>query len=375
MLKLLSHVASPTKIARVPVYLIHYVTSKCNARCPHCFIFNEGDTRFAGKALSADEIDKMTRSMGQDAYNVMLTGGETFLRKDIDDITNSYLENTGTQIIQFFTNGWFEDRAYNCLEYFSRTFPKRNFVMVVSIDDLHEAHNDYRRLKDGFERAMGTYNRVKALNRPNIDLDIGLTVNTANEDRLDEIYDYLVKERGVRTLSCTLVRGDPLDPASKDVTLENYERFSSRLNEGLSNGELDCFKGFPGSDLLNAKSSVMRTMIPKTIAEGFQSNCYAGRLNGVIYANGDVYPCELLEDKFLGNLREFDYSLPELWNSPKAKEVRDWIWESRCHCTHECFMTTNILFNPRHYPKLLWEYAKIKLSVASTREGSDGSIP
>ena len=74
MLKLLPHVASPTKIARVPVYLIHYLTSKCNARCPHCFIFNEGDTRFAGKALSADEIDKMTRSMGQDAYNVMLTG-------------------------------------------------------------------------------------------------------------------------------------------------------------------------------------------------------------------------------------------------------------------------------------------------------------
>jgi hypothetical protein len=38
-------------------------------------------------------------------------------------------------------------------------------------------------------------------------------------------------------------------------------------------------------------------------------------------------------------------------------------------------MTTNILFNPRHYPKLLREYAKIKLGVTPTRKGSDDGSP
>jgi len=189
-------------------------------------------------------------------------------------------------------------------------------------------------------------------------------VSHANEDRLDAIYDYLILERGYRTLSCTLVRGDPLDPSTKNVDLANYERFSDRIANGIRTGELDCFQGFAGAGLLNAKSVVMRDLIPKIATEGFQSNCYAGRLMGVVYANGDVYPCEILE-KPIGNLRDFDYSLPELWSSPKAAELRDWIWKTRCHCTHECFLTSNVLFNPRYYPKLLFEYSKIKLRVGA----------
>ena len=103
-----------------------------------------------------------------------------------------------------------------------------------------------------------------------------------------------------------------------------------------------------------------RDLIPKTIASGFQSNCYAGRLIGVIYSNGVVYPCELLE-KPLGNLRDFEMNLPALWASSRTREVTDWIWSSKCHCTHECFMAVNLLFNPKYYPRLLWEYSKIKI--------------
>src|SRR6476659_10900363 len=76
MLKLLPHIA--TKQADVPVYLIHFVTSQCNARCPHCFIFAPNDPRFAGEALTLEQIERMTRSIGRPIYNVCLTGGETF---------------------------------------------------------------------------------------------------------------------------------------------------------------------------------------------------------------------------------------------------------------------------------------------------------
>lgn len=361
MLKLLPRVVS--KRTDTPLYLIHFVTSKCNARCPHCFIFTENDPRFAGAALSLEEIRELTRDLGPQIYNVCLTGGETFLRKDIVEISRAYLDHSRTQVLQLLSNGWFGDRTVDCLDTLSRDYPDRNFVLVISIDDLHEAHDDYRRLKDGFDRALTTYERVRALGRPNIDLDIGLTVNHSNQERLEEIYDFLVHERGYRTLSCTLVRGNPLDPASKEVDLDNYNRFCRRIAEGVRGGELDCFRGFPGADLVNAKSVIMRELIPRTIEEGYQSPCYAGRLSGVVYANGDVYPCELL-DKPLGNLREHGMSLRRVWASARTREVRDWIWDTHCHCTHECFMTPNILFNPRYYPRLLWEYTKIKLNVA-----------
>jgi len=364
MLKLLPNIVD--KNADVPVYLIHFVTSQCNAKCPHCFIWGEGDPRFSGDALTLEQIQAMTKSMGRRLYNVCLTGGETFLRHDIEQICEAYLDNTGAQMIQLFTSGWFEDRAFKTIESLSRRYPSRNFAMVISIDDLHEGHNEYRRLKNGFEKALRTYERVRDLRRPNVNLDIGLTVSHANQERLDQIYDYLVKERGYRTLSCTLVRGVPLDPEQKNVDLENYKRFAERIDNGVKNGELDCFKGFAGADLLNAKSILMRELIPKTVTEGYQSPCYAGRLIGVVYANGDVYPCEILE-KPIGNLKDHGMSLKDLWASAKAKEIRDWIWDTKCHCTHECFQTVNVLFNPKYYPKLLWEYAKIKLTLGDRR--------
>jgi len=33
---------------------------------------------------------------------------------------------------------------------------------------------------------------------------------------------------------------------------------------------------------------------------------------------------------------------------------------SRCHCTHECYFMTNILFNPRLYPSLMKEYLLLR---------------
>lgn len=37
------------------------------------------------------------------------------------------------------------------------------------------------------------------------------------------------------------------------------------------------------------------------------------------------------------------------------------IAEGNCHCTHECYFIMNILFNPRLYPALFREYARLAL--------------
>jgi len=362
MLKLLPYAFSPTKLVSTPLYLIHFVTNRCNAKCPHCFVYDsEGEPVISGDEMSLDEIDIMTRSMGSSLYNVNLTGGETFLRKDIEDICELYLNNTKTQVLQLFTNGYLQDRILTTVENICQKYPSRNIVVVTSIDDLHEKHDSYRKLKNGFAKAMDTYEQLRAMGFANLDLDIGLTVNHKNQDNLENIYDYLVKDKKIRTLSCSIVRGNPSDPDSKEVDLERYKKFSEKINHGMQNGELDCFNGFPGADLLNAKSVYMRKKsIPDKIEKGYESPCYAGRLIGVIYANGEVYPCELLE-KPIGNLKDFDFSFPKIWASPKAKKIRDWIWDSKCYCEHECFQTINILFNPRYYPEILKEYARIKI--------------
>ncbi len=362
MLKLLPYAFSPGKTVSTPLYLIHFVTNRCNARCPHCFVYDsEGNPNIDGSELSLEQIDTLTRSLGKSLYNVNLTGGETFLRSDIMDICELYLRNTSVQVLQLFTNGFLQNRILHSVEQICKKYPKRNFVVVISIDDLHDKHDEYRKLKNSFSKAMETYDQLKNMRFDNLDLDIGLTVNYANQKNLDRIYEYLVKEKKVRTLSCSIVRGNPREPRSKNVDMDLYKKFCDKINHSMQNGELGCFCGFPGADLLNAKSIYMRKKsIPDVKEKGYVSPCYAGRLIGVIYANGDVYPCELLK-KPIGNLSDYGFSFPKLWNSNKAKRIRDWIWDSRCYCEHECFQTINILFNTKFYPKILKEYARIKM--------------
>jgi len=363
MLRLMPYVFSPAKLPEIPIYLVHFITSKCNAKCPHCFVYDENGEVATGSGadLSLEEIVRFVRQIDTPLYNVNLTGGEPFSRQDILEICVAYLKYTTVQSIQLLTNGWYTDRIVNLMEYLCREYPSCNFVICISIDNLHEKHDMYRQLRGGFERAINTYTRLKNLKSKNLNLDIGITVNHYNQENLEEIYDYLVHEIKVDTLSCAITRGTVKDPKSKDVNFEKYKYFCKKIDGGIKNGELNCFRKFHGADLLNAKSVVMRDYaIPYIRKKGFLSKCYAGRLVGVLYSNGDVYPCELLNSP-IGNVRQYDYSFKRLWSSSNAVRIRKRIWNTKCHCEHESFQTVNILFNLKYYPRIIKEYLMIKM--------------
>ena len=63
----------------------------------------------------------------------------------------------------------------------------------------------------------------------------------------------------------------------------------------------------------------------------FLSPCHAGGLFGIITANGKIYPCEILEGKELGDLRENDMDLMKIWNNQKAKDTKNFILKSKCN--------------------------------------------
>jgi len=62
----------------------------------------------------------------------------------------------------------------------------------------------------------------------------------------------------------------------------------------------------------------------------------------------------------MGNIRNHDGDLNRLLRSEQARRVVAAISRQGCHCTHECYMMTNILFNPATYPALLKEYLQLK---------------
>ena len=100
---------------KTPISLIHFLTNRCNARCSFCFIDFEDPKTFKGE-LSLNEIDRMTKNMGETLLNVNFTGGEPFARKDIIDIAKLYIKNTTIQSIYITTNGSLPERVRNFAE-------------------------------------------------------------------------------------------------------------------------------------------------------------------------------------------------------------------------------------------------------------------
>ena len=87
---------------KYPISLIHFLTNRCNARCPFCFIDFDNPETFKDE-LSTEEIVKLTKQLGDCLINVNITGGEPFLRNDIYDIVEAYFKNT-TILSVFFTS-------------------------------------------------------------------------------------------------------------------------------------------------------------------------------------------------------------------------------------------------------------------------------
>ena len=93
--------------------------------------------------------------------------------------------------------------------------------------------------------------------------------------------------------------------------------------------------------------------IYKSLTTGqMQIPCQAGRKAIVLESNGKLRLCEILPDDF-GNIRDYDYDIPEMLREKEAMKVIDWVQDSKCHCTWECFNRANIVFDARKWPKLV----------------------
>jgi hypothetical protein len=132
-----------------------------------------------------------------------------------------------------------------------------------------------------------------------------------------------------------VIRGDRKDPSLGGPDLQRYEdlfQYIRRLWAPREEGRY---------------GSIVEPMLQWTKVQTIKQKrqvvpCLAGRLTGVVYANGDVSTCETLEP--LGNLRQA--SFPEIWQSERAQERRQSIANKDCFCTTEVFMWPSFTYAP-----------------------------
>lgn len=336
-----------------PATIVQFITDRCNARCPFCFIdFNS--PQHGKNELSLEEIEKVARLLPRSLMNVNFTGGEPFLRSDIQQIAEAYFTYSSVQSIFITSNGYFTDRTEKFCRAILEKFPDKEIFIALSIDDLPEQHNTIRKVKDLFARCMETFAMLKQL--PNVRPSVSITISQQNYEHAQNIYELLLNDYAVDAVQLIMVRSEGVfkfDETFRQPLLQAYTQLSERLKTDYGSGRL---KGFNRNSLrgkiLNKKNEISRKVLTEYLhTHEYMHPCKAAALFGVITATGDVYPCEVL-NKPLGNLRHYNYDLKQLWKSKAAEDTRAFIAKTNCHCEYECAMSVNILSHPKYLPAI-----------------------
>src|SRR3989338_6245715 len=128
------------KNPRTPVQLIHFITSRCNAKCGHCFYWSQLNTK---GELSREEIDKLTRNL-PDLVVLNISGGEPFIRADFAEVIKTYYRNTPVKEVTVPTNGTFTEKMRkDCIDILQNC-QGLELNVVVSLDGLEKIHDEIR---------------------------------------------------------------------------------------------------------------------------------------------------------------------------------------------------------------------------------------
>jgi MoaA/NifB/PqqE/SkfB family radical SAM enzyme len=315
-------------------HLILHVTNVCNMRCQHCFVnFEEKPND-----LTFQEIEAVARHVN-DLIWLDIGGGEPCLRKDLVEVVGLFRARE----ISIPTNGWFPDRITRvAAAIHERT--RGRLIVTVSLDGFEETHDEMR-MKGSFRKAHETIRRLREI--PGLRVKINTVLCERNAGEVLDFMRY-VRDLGVDYQSLLLLRGDPINPLYKLPPIGTLRKIGEQLPAILEGYEFGR-KGFFRSVLRNYQAVKWETQL-RTLEEKTQVvPCLGGQIHLVVYANGEVAPCEILPS--VGSIRKT--SLPEILKGADWADAVAGIRRKECNCTHDCNQQENILFEPRTYPKLL----------------------
>ena len=121
------------KYNQLPSYFIFYPTSRCNLKCSHCFYHDSLNKRF--NELTLEEINTFTKTMDP-LLTLVLTGGEPYLRHDLDQIVRIFYENTKIPMVTIPSNGWYLEKMLKQIRNFMNWCPDLILNQLISLDGL-----------------------------------------------------------------------------------------------------------------------------------------------------------------------------------------------------------------------------------------------
>jgi Fe-coproporphyrin III synthase len=326
-------VTRPAAPAKVNFCLTYW----CQYRCRTCNIWQ----RKPADELTTDEVLAFVRENPGITW-ADLTGGEIFLRADIETILDAVVRGwRRLALLHFPTNGFLTDRIVGAVERIAGRGPART-IITVSLDGDEALNDSVRGIKGGFRRQIETFRALRRVK--GVTTVLGMTLSSYNVGRFVETFDACASEIPGLTpddlhLNVAQVSGHYYDNGG----LEGI-----RPDPGEVRRELRVYrqrKGVPRSaqDLLER---VYLHYMDRFLATGrTPMPCHALRASCFIDPWGVVYPC-ITYSRPIGRLRDTGMRLAPIWNATATGAVQREIWQGQCpQCWTACEAYQSILGN------------------------------
>lgn len=326
----------------MPINYTVSVLYNCNSRCKTCNIWKK-----EAKNLTLSEYIEVFKKIGRSPYWVTISGGEPFLRKDIDELCAIIYKYSKPAIINIPSNGILTDVIVNKVKKIAATCKNSQIVINLSIDGIGEQHDKIRQVPGNYQKVIATFEKLKALNCNNLQVGIHTVISKYNVNEFRIIAKQLMQLNPDSYITEIAEERQELDTMNSDITPDvlSYRSAIDYLIHTIKNGK---FKGF--AKITQAFRIEYYNLVKKILRDKTQViPCYSGFASVQISPDGEVWSC-CIKAKSLGNLRDHDYKFKRIWFSPLSDKERISIKNRECYCPLANASYTNMLMD---FPTLL----------------------
>jgi MoaA/NifB/PqqE/SkfB family radical SAM enzyme len=316
---------------RLPMGAVYEATMRCNLHCEFCYVGNllniEGEWR---QELTIEALSKAFPA--QQDFQISLTGGEIFMRKDIMSVLDLFREK-GYAAGYLTTNGTIitEERAEALADLAAKGFLKH---ISVSVDGPKELHDVARGLKGTFERTTEGLKRLQdAARRKGAPLRVSINTTVAHEslDALDQMVD-VAEQLGVDAIGLNHLMFSTPEEVAETVKIIGAPDASVIATFVTPDPGLDVAqvrakvtalaeKCRQRNILFDFRPKVHTALMDSYYTPGtkLDGRCLYPFLHARVSYSGKVYFCPFIRIE-VGDLTQS--TLEEVWNGEKYVEMR-----------------------------------------------------
>jgi radical SAM protein with 4Fe4S-binding SPASM domain len=273
----------------------------------------------------------------KDIRFIVLSGGETFLRKDLNEIIHFLRQYYPQTEILILSNLFDKKIVFEMLDKIKKETGLYKISIGSSIDGIGVDHDKIRGKKGAFENLA---NNIEFLKKyfPEIYLSLNFTIIPDNCNKIVEVYDWCHSKGYHVSFQMFVQKKETKQFVWQDNALEIIESQINIITTKMAN---ECgIKEFNENVFLQNEGLTSQFLSLYYIIKYIKNpkryfpNCPCGEKYAMINPFGEVYFCPVYKDMFAGDLRKSDFD--SLWNSKQANDIRQFFNSKKCHCWLTC---------------------------------------